>query len=74
MPAPVLWLAGICCLLSLLGAVWLSGRQGHSTRARWAWVLLCGVVGLPALASLWLLYPRRETLPVAAPSAQPVAV
>ena len=74
MPAPVLWLAGICCLLSLLGAVWLSGRQVHSTRARWAWVLLCGVVGLPALASLWLMYPRRETLPVAAPSAQPVAV
>jgi len=27
---------------------------------------LCGVIGLPALASLWLMYPRRETLPVAA--------
>ena len=73
MPAPVLWLAAICCLLSLLGAVWLSGRQAHSPRARWAWVLLCGIVGLPALASLWLLYPRRETLPVPASSAQPVA-
>lgn len=73
MPAPVLWLAAICCLLSLLGAVWLSGRQAHSTRGRWAWVLLCGVVGLPALASLWLMYPRRETLPMAAPGAQPVA-
>lgn len=73
MPAPVLWLAAICCLLSLLGAVWLSGRQAHSTRGRWGWVLLCGVVGLPALASLWLMYPRRETLPMAAPGAQPVA-
>ena len=73
MPAPVLWLAAICCLLSLLGAVWLSGRQAHSTRGRWAWVLLCGVVGLPALASLWLMYPRRETLPMAAHGAQPVA-
>jgi hypothetical protein len=73
MPAPVLWLAAACCLLSLLGAVWLSGRQAHSTRGRWAWVLLCGVVGLPALASLWLMYPRRETLPMAAPGAQPVA-
>jgi hypothetical protein len=32
---------------------------------------VCGVVGLPALASLWLLYPRREVLPVAAPTARP---
>jgi hypothetical protein len=40
----------------------------HSTRGRWAWVVLCGVVGLPALASLWLLYPRREPLPVASPT------
>ena len=62
MPAQILWLAGVCCLLSLLGAVWLSGKQAHSTRGRWAWVLLCGVVGLPALASLWLLYPLRERL------------
>ena len=62
MPAQILWLAGVCCLLSLLGAVWLSGRQSHSTRGRWAWVLLCGVVGLPALASLWLMYPMRERL------------
>lgn len=61
-PAPILWLAGVCCLLSLLGAVWVSGKQPHSTRGRWAWVLLCGVVGLPALASLWLLYPMRERL------------
>ncbi|MBN8263565.1 MAG: hypothetical protein J0M21_02795, partial [Xanthomonadales bacterium] len=60
----VLWLAAACCLLSLLGATWLSARQSHSPRARWAWVLLCGVVGLPALASLWLLYPRRERLPL----------
>ena len=72
-PAPVLWLAAACCLLSLLGAAWLSGRQSHSPRGRWAWVALCGVVGLPALASLWLMYPRRETVPVAAPGAQPAA-
>lgn len=73
MPVPVLWLAGACCLLSLLGAVWLSAKQVHSPRGRWAWVALCGVVGLPALASLWLLYPRRETLPLVAPQAPPVA-
>ena len=72
-PQRIVWLALACCLLSLIGAVWLSGRQAHSPRGRWAWVALCGVVGLPALASLWLLYPRRETLAVAAPQAQPVA-
>jgi hypothetical protein len=73
MPASVLWLAGACCLLSLLGAVWLSRRLQLSMRGRIGWVVLCGVVGLPALVSLWLLYPRREPLPMAAPSAQPVA-
>ena len=71
--APILWLAGICCLLSLLGAIWVSGRQAHSTRGRWAWVALCGVVGLPALASLWLLYPRRESVLLPASHARPVA-
>lgn len=73
LPARILWLAAGCSLLSLLGAVWLSGQQVHSPRARWAWIALCGVVGLPALASLWLLYPRRETLPVAVPNARPIA-
>lgn len=67
----VLWLAAAGCLLSLLAAIWLTDRQAHSTRGRWAWVVLCGVVGLPALASLWLLYPRRETLPVAASATRP---
>ena len=72
-PASVLTLAGVLCLLSLLAAIWVSGRQAHSPRARWAWVVLCGVVGLPALVSLWLLYPRREAMPLPAPHARPVS-
>lgn len=72
-PASVLWLAGICCLLSLLGAIWLSGRQVHSPRGRWAWVVVCGLVGLPALVSLWLMVPRREAISMVAHGAQPVA-
>lgn len=70
-PPPVLVLAGVLCLLSLLAAIWLSGRQAHSTRGRWAWVVLCGVIGLPALVSLWLLYPRRVALTLPAASARP---
>ncbi|QNN47386.1 hypothetical protein H9L17_04335 [Thermomonas brevis] len=61
-PRGMVWLALTCCVASLLGAIWVSGRQSHSRRARWAWVLLCGVVGLPALVSLWLMYPMRERL------------
>ena len=72
-PASVLTLAGVLCLLSLLAAIWVSGRQAHSPRGRWAWVVLCGVVGLPALVSLWLLYPRREAMPLPAPHARPVS-
>jgi len=68
--AQIMWLAGICSLLSLLGAIWLTRRQSHSSCGRWGWVVLCAVVGLPALASLWLLYPRRESLPVVVPSPQ----
>ncbi|WP_407353553.1 hypothetical protein [Luteimonas sp. R10] len=52
-------LAGALMLLSLLAALWLTRRQALSVPARAAWVLSCGLIGLPALASLWLLYPQR---------------
>jgi lipid-A-disaccharide synthase-like uncharacterized protein len=70
-PAQAWWLAAIGGVLALFGAIWLTARQSHSRRGRWAWVLVCGVVGLPALASLWLLYPRREALSVVAPTVRP---
>lgn len=73
MPVPVLLLAAACCLLSLLGAAWLTAKQTHSQRGRAGWILLCGVIGLPALASLWLMYPRRETVPMPALGLQPVS-
>ena len=56
-PRGIVALAAVLCLLSLLGAAWLVRRQSHSTVARWSWVLACGVVGVPALISLWLMYP-----------------
>jgi hypothetical protein len=62
-PRDMLVLAGTLMLLSLLAAVRLSRRCTLSAPARVAWVLACGVIGLPALASLWLLYPARECAP-----------
>lgn len=62
----VVLLAGVFGLLSLLVAIWLSGRQAHAPAARWTWVLACGLIGVPALLSLWLLYPERERLPALA--------
>lgn len=71
MPRNLVLLAGALCLLSLLAAIRVSGRQAHPPAARWSWVLACGVIGLPALISLWLLYPEREQiedLPLAQPA------
>jgi hypothetical protein len=28
-----------------------------------AWIATCAVLGVPALMALWLLYPKRETVP-----------
>ena len=71
MPRSMLWLALTCCVVSLLGATWLSARLQLSPRNRWLWVVLCGVVGLPALLALWLMVPKRETLPASLPNLQP---
>ena len=59
-PRHIAILAGVLCLLSLLAAIALTRRRAFTPMARWTWVLACGVVGLPALASLWLLYPAAE--------------
>lgn len=61
-PRYIVILAGVLCLLSLLGAIWLTRRQAHTPLARWSWVVACGVIGLPALVSLWLIYPMREVV------------
>jgi hypothetical protein len=59
-PRHVVVLAAMLCVLSLLASIWLTRRQAHAPLARWTWVLACGVVGVPALISLWLLFPVRE--------------
>jgi hypothetical protein len=62
-PRRIQLFAGALMLLSLLAAIWLCRRRALSTPARLAWLLACAVVGLPALASLWLLYPAGEYAP-----------
>jgi hypothetical protein len=59
-PRHIVVLAGVMCFLSLLGAIALTRRRAFAPLARWTWVLACGVVGLPALVSLWLLFPASE--------------
>lgn len=72
-PRAIVWLAIGLSLLSLLASIALTARQPLGLHARCAWVLACGVIGLPALVSLWLLYPpRREAAPAVHVAAQPV--
>jgi hypothetical protein len=59
-PRHIVMLAGVLCFLSLLGAIALTARRAFTPLARWTWVLACGVVGVPGLASLWLMYPKAE--------------
>jgi hypothetical protein len=59
-PRHIAMLAAVLCVLSLLGAIALTRRRAFTPLARWTWVLACGVVGVPALVSLWLLYPARN--------------
>ncbi|MGN6111670.1 MAG: hypothetical protein ACTHOC_01445, partial [Luteimonas sp.] len=70
-PRNIVLLAAVLCMLSLLGAIVLTRRRIATPLARWAWVLACGVVGLPALASLWLLYPATERATAPAPARMP---
>jgi hypothetical protein len=61
-PRSIWWLAAMLLLLSLATAVWRTARTTLSSSARLAWIAACGVIGLPALASLWLMVPPRERL------------
>ena len=61
-PRAIQGLAGVLMLLSLVVAVWRTRKTSLSTPARIAWIVTCGVVSLPALMALWLLYPERETV------------
>ncbi len=59
-PRSMWFLAGTLSLLSLIGALWRTRRLAMPTPVRAVWILICGLIGLPALAALWLLYRPQE--------------
>lgn len=61
-PRAIVWLAAVLAALAVLGALLLTRNRAFSPAARVAWIIACAVVGLPAVASLWLLYRPREQL------------
>jgi hypothetical protein len=72
-PAAAWAIAGVLALASLLLAAWRSGQVALSTPARLAWILAAGLLSLPAVLALWLLYPRRDRIDNAAPNAPAAA-
>lgn len=59
-PRSMWLLAATLSLLSLIGALWRTGRIAMPLSVRLAWAAACGLIGLPALAALWLLYRPQE--------------
>ena len=59
-PRSMWLLAGALSLSALTGALWRTRRLAMPVRVRAAWVVVCGLIGLPALAALWLLYRPQE--------------
>jgi len=59
-PMPMVILALFLCALAAVVAGWRVQHLDIDPRARMAWIIACAIIGLPALASLWLLYPAAE--------------
>ncbi len=59
-PRSMWLLAGALSLLALIGALWRTRSLAMPLLVRAAWVVVCGLIGLPALAALWLLYRPQE--------------
>lgn len=56
-----MWLvAAALSVLALFGALWRTRRLALPTSVRVVWIVTCGLIGLPGLAALWLLYRPQE--------------
>lgn len=59
-PRSIRCLAAVLALLSLAVAAWRTSGTALSLRGRLIWIVGCGLGGLPALVTLWLMVPLRE--------------
>jgi hypothetical protein len=63
-PAPIprgmRYLAAMLALVSMAIAAWRTSTTTLPVRGRLIWIVACGLGGLPALLSLWVIAPRRE--------------
>lgn len=59
-PRSMWLLTGALSLLALIGALWRTRGLAMPTPVRAVWIVICGLIGLPALAALWLLYRPKE--------------
>ena len=62
-PTSVRTLAFLLMGASFLVGLWLASRRTMSVRTRLAWAFVCGIVGVPAVACLWLMLPAAEPEP-----------
>jgi hypothetical protein len=70
-PRAIQVLAGVLMLMSAIGAWWRARQTALSPVARIAWIVVCALLSVPALMTLWLLYPKRETVDDAVADALP---
>lgn len=61
-PRSMWLLAASLSLLAAIGALWRTRRLALPISVRAAWIAVCGLIGLPALAALWLLHRPRESV------------
>lgn len=72
-PVPMqAWSLAIALMLaSLVAAIMRTRQTDLPPRARLVWIIVCAALSVPALLSLWLIHPRRESvddLPLAQPA------
>jgi hypothetical protein len=59
-PKSMMWVAALLSTLATVIAIWRTGRIGVTPAVRLFWISACALVGVPALACLWLIYSCKQ--------------